>query len=152
MKASVKFTVLLVACLLMATAAYAKFAKPEDAIKYRKSVMFLIAQHFKGMGAVVQGKVDYDQQMFGANAEVVRVLATLPWQAALQPGTDNGDTTMSSAVFSKTADFKKTAQAFEMATEKLAQASQGSDFKAIKSEFANVAKSCKECHKPFRTK
>ena len=74
MKTSVKLTVLLVACLLMAGAAYAKFAKPADAIKYRKSVMILIAQHFKGMGAVVQGKKDYDKNAFAANAEVVKVL------------------------------------------------------------------------------
>ena len=152
MKTSVKFTVLFVACMLMAAAAYAQFAKPEDAIKYRKSVMFLIAQHFKSMGAVVQGKMDYDKQTFAANAEVVKVLATLPWEASLEPGTDKGDTTMSSAVFSKTAEFEKIARAFEMATEKLAETSQGSDFNAITSEFGIVAKSCKECHKPFRTK
>ena len=80
-------------------AAYAQFAKPEDAIQYRKSVMFLIAQHIKRIGAVVQGKSDYSKDEFSANADAVKMLSTLPWTAMMEPGTDKGDTTMSSAVF-----------------------------------------------------
>jgi cytochrome c556 len=137
---------------LVAGGVYAQFAKPEDAIKYRKSVMFMIAQHFKRMGSVVQGKRDYDQQTFAANAEVVKMLATLPWEAALEPGTDKGDTTQSPAVFAKSADFEKQTQVFEMATAKLAAASQSADMKALKTEFGMVAKSCKACHSQFRTK
>ena len=151
MKTMVRITVLVVACVMMAGGAYAQFAKPEDAIKYRKSVMFMIAQHFKRMGAVVQGKMDYDKKAFAANAEVVKVLAGLPWEASLEPGTDKDDTTLNPAVFSKTAEFEQAAQSFEMATAKLAAASQGDDFNAIKAEFGMVAKSCKACHKTFRT-
>ena len=152
MKASGKMMVFVVVCALAAGAAYAKFVNPEDAIKYRKSAMFILAQHFKRMGAVVQGKMDYDKQTFAANAEVVKVLATLPWEAALESGTDKGDTTMSSAVFSKKTEFEETARTFEEATDRLATASQGADFDTIKSEFGAVAKSCKECHTAFRTK
>jgi cytochrome c556 len=152
MKKMMGMMVLVVTCLLVAGGVYAQFAKPEDAIKYRKSVMFMIAQHFKRMGAVVQGKRDYDQQTFAANAEVVKMLATLPWEAALEPGTDKGDTTQSPAVFAKSADFEKQTQVFEMATAKLAAASQSADMKALKTEFGMVAKSCKACHSQFRTK
>lgn len=49
-------------------AANAQFARPEDAIKYRKSVMFLIALHFKRMGAVVQGKAEYEKDRFSKDA------------------------------------------------------------------------------------
>lgn len=152
MKAMLRMTILVVACVLVAGGVYAQFAKPEAAIKYRKSVMFIIAQHFKRMGAVVQGKQDYDQKAFAANADVVKMLATLPWGAALEPGTDKGDTTQSPAVFSKSAEFKKQAQAFEMATAKLAAASQNTDLKPLKTEFGMVAKNCKACHSQFRTK
>ena len=130
--------------------AYAHFAKPEDAVKYRKSVMFLTAQHFKRMGAVVQGKVPYDKAAFAENAETFKMLASLPWQAMLEPGTDKGDTTMSGAVFSKQAKFKQAAEAFEKGAEKLAQLAAAGDLKGSKSQFGMLAGSCKSCHNQFR--
>ena len=132
--------------------AYAQFAKPEEAIKYRKSVMTLIVQHFKGMGAVVQGKAPYDKDAFAKNAEVLEVLATLPWQATLEPGTDKGDTTLSATVFKKPDEFKKTAKTFENETAKLAQLASAGDLDGSKAQFGVVAESCSSCHKQFRTK
>ena len=140
----------LMVLVLTAGGVYAQFAKVDDAITYRKSVMVIIVQHFKQMGAMVQGKAPYDQQAFADNAAVVKVMATLPWEAFLVPGSDKGDTTLSSAVFSKTEAFKKTASAFEASTAKLEALSQNADLKAIRAQFGAVAKSCKECHKPFR--
>lgn len=150
MKIMTRITVFVVVGVLLAGAAYAQFAKPEDAIKYRKSVMFMIAKHFKSMGAVVQGKAAFDQKIFAANAEVVKTLAPLPWDAFLEPGTDKGDTTMSSAVFEKKDDFLKMAEAFQTDTAYLASAAQGADLNGIKGPFNAVAQSCKACHKPFR--
>jgi len=132
--------------------AYAQFAKPEDAIKYRKSVMTLIVQHFKGLGAVVQGKAPYDKDAFAKNAEVLKVLATLPWQATLEPGTDKGDTTLSAAVFKNQDEFKKIAMTFENETAKLAQFASSGDLEGSKTQFGVVAGSCKSCHSQFRTK
>jgi cytochrome c556 len=150
MKIMAKMMVLVVAGALMASVAVAQFAKPEEAIAYRKSVMFLIGQHFKRMGAVVQGKADYDQKIFAANAEVVKTLATLPWKAMLEPGTDKGDTTMTSAVFEKKDDFMKTAEAFQTNTAYLASAAQGADLNGVKAPFNEVAQNCKACHTTFR--
>ena len=132
--------------------AYAQFAKPEYAIKYRKSVMFLIAQHFGRMGAVVKGKAAYDQQAFTQNAMLVETLSHLPWEASMVPGTDKGDTTLNAAVFAQQAEFNAGAQAFETGTAKLVSVSQSGDLSAIKAQFGEVAKSCKGCHEQFRTK
>lgn len=150
MKTIVQLTVLILAVVLVAGVSYAQFAKTEDAIKYRKSVMVLIVTHFKRMGAVVQGKADYDKQAFAANAEVVKMMATLPWEASLAPGSDKGDTTLSPDVFSKEDDFRKIAATFEAETAKLAATAMEGDFDAIKAQFGAVAQSCKACHKPFR--
>ncbi|MEE9192615.1 MAG: hypothetical protein V3U04_08400 [Candidatus Aerophobetes bacterium] len=38
-------------------AAYAQFARTDDAIKYRQAAMFLIGQHMGRMAAVVKGKL-----------------------------------------------------------------------------------------------
>ena len=132
--------------------AFAQFAKPEEAIIYRKSVMILIVQHFKSMGAVVQGKAAYDKDAFSVNADVVKMLATLPWDAMRVPGTDKGDTTQSSAVFDEPARFKKAADSFETVTASLADTAKGGDLNAIKAQFGKVAQNCKSCHKNFRKK
>jgi cytochrome c556 len=150
MKAITRITIFVLFVVFVFGSAYAQFAKPEDAIKYRKSVMFLIAQHFKRMGAVVKGESAYEKEAFSANADVVEMLATLPWEAAMEPGTDKGDTTLSSAVFDKQAQFKKAAESFETETAMLAGTAKGGDLNAIKAQFGKVAQSCNVCHKQFR--
>ena len=132
--------------------AYAQFAKPEYAIKYRKAVMFLIAQHFGRMGAMVKEKIPYNQEVFARNAMLVETLSRLPWEAAMLPGTDAGDTTMNASVFAQQAKFKEVAQTFETQATKLVSAAQSGDFSASKTQFGEVGKSCKACHSQFRTK
>jgi len=133
-------------------AGYAQFDKPEDAIKYRQSVMFLISQHIKRMYAVVQGKSDYNKDEFSTNADVVEMLSTLPWKAMTEQGTDKGDTTMTAAVFEKEEQFRETAQSFEAAAAKLAATARGGDLSAAKSQFGKVVQYCKTCHTEFRKK
>ena len=152
MKKLVKLSICLIFVAVAVGGAYAQFAKPEDAIKYRKSVMFLIAQHFGRMGAVVKGKAPHDQEAFTRNAMVMEALSHLPWEASMVPGTDKGDTTLNAAVFAKQDEFKAGAQSFEAGTAKLVSVSESGDLSAIKAQFGEVAKSCKGCHEKFRTK
>ena len=150
-----KLLIILVCLVFIAGAigsAYAQFAKPEYAIKYRKAVMFLIAQHFGRMGAMVKEKIPYNQEVFARNAMVVETLSRLPWEAVMVPGTDTGDTTLNSSAFDQPAKFKEAAQTFEAETTKLLRAAQSGDFFGIKSRFGEVANSCKGCHQKFRTK
>jgi len=152
MKVMTKIMIFVFITTFVFGAAYAQFAKPEEAIKYRKAVMFLIVQHFKRMGAVVKGKSTYEKDAFSANADTVAMLATLPWEASMEPGTDKGDTTLSSAVFDKPGQFKKAGESFEAATAMLAKTAKGGDLEAIKEQFGKVAKNCKSCHQQFRKK
>jgi cytochrome c556 len=152
MRAITRIAVFVLFTVFAFGAAYAQFAKPAEAIKYRKSVMFLISQQIKRMGAVVQGKAAYDQDAFAANADVLAMLATLPWDAMMEPGTDKGDTTLSSAVFDKPAQFKKAAESFETDTARLADTAKGGDLGAIKVQFGKVVQNCKSCHTNFRKK
>ena len=131
-------------------AAFARFAKPEDAIKYRKAVMTIIVQHFGSMGAMVKGKVPYNQEAFANNAAVIEKVSVLPWEAFLAPGSDKGKTTMKSSVLKNQADFKALAQSFEMEVSKLSAAAKSGDFDAAKAQFGKVAQSCKACHSKTR--
>ncbi len=131
-------------------AAYAQFAKPEDAIQYRQSVMFLIGQHFGRMGAMVKGQSPYDKAAFEQNAALVDTLATLPWEAFMSPGTDKGKTDLKSSAFKEKDQFMQEAKKLEAETAQLAQAAQTGNLDAIKTQFWETAKSCKSCHDDFR--
>ena len=152
MKRITRITILVLIVAFVCGAAYAQFGKPENAIKYRQAVMTLIAQHFTRMGAVIQGKAEYDKDEFSANADVVEMLTTLPWQAMMEPGTDKGDTTMSSAVFEKVEQFREAAGSFETAAAKLATTARGGDLNAVKAQFGKTVQYCKTCHTEFRKK
>jgi len=152
MKPIAKATAVLVVFVILIGAAYAQFAKPEKAIKYRQAVMTVIAQHFGRLGAMVKGKQPYDQKTFAGNTAVIETLAGLPWEAFLVPGSDKGQTTMASSVLENPDKMKELARQFEAEVAKLSAATQGDDFKAIKTQFGAVAKSCGACHKQTRKK
>jgi len=59
------------ACAATTLPAAAQFAKPEDAIKYRQSALFVMSQHFGRLGAMANGRAPYDAAAAAANAEVV---------------------------------------------------------------------------------
>ena len=54
--------------LASALPASAQFQKPEDAIKYRQSAMFVMGNHMGRLGAMVQGRVPFDATQASANA------------------------------------------------------------------------------------
>ena len=152
MKSLVKVLGCLVIVALALGGAYAQFSNPEQAIKYRKSVMFLIAQHFGRMGEMVKKKIPYNKEVFTDNALVVETLSRLSWEAVMVPGTDKGDTTLKSSTFEQQAKFNEVAQTFEKQATKLVSSAKSGDFNAIISQFGEVGKSCKACHTQFRTK
>jgi cytochrome c556 len=127
-----------------------QFSRPEEAIKYRKSVMVIIAQHFGAMGAMVKGVQPYNQERFAQNAAVVDTLSALPWEAFQVAGSDRGDTTMNANALRDPDKFKKVAQQFQQAADGLLDAAGGNSLDAVKAPFGAVAKSCKECHSRYR--
>ena len=131
-------------------AAYAQFAKPEFAIKYRQSVMFLMSQHFGRMAAMLKEKSSYNKEAFEDNALLVQTLSRLPWQAFRVPGTDKGDTSLKSSAFQQQDKFNEFARILERQITALVSKAKSGDFNAIKTQFGEVAKSCKACHSQFR--
>ena len=145
-------SMLLLLTVLACVAAFAGFADTGAAIKYRKSVMALIGYHFGSMGDVVKGDKDFDPAVFQKDAEVVRSLAGLPWEASMVPGSDVGDTTLTSAALGDPDGFMAAAKAFEAAADRLNAAAGSGDLGGIKVQFGETAKTCKACHAAFRKK
>jgi cytochrome c556 len=140
----------LIACFI--TAAYAQFAKPEDAIGYRKAVMTIIAHHFGLMAAVVKGQQPYKRDEFMSNAVLVETFSKLPWEAFLVPGTDKGETKLKPEAFKEPSKFREDGNKFEAQAAKLVSAANSSNLDTIKNQFGEVATSCQQCHKQFRAR
>jgi len=136
---------------LLVGAAFAQFAKTEDAIKYRQSAMFMIGQHFTRMGAVVKGDVPYNKEVFERNAVLVESLYRLPLEAFMAPGSDKGSGMKAEALTQKD-KFTQMHTATETELAKLVAVAKGGDLNVIKPQFGAAGASCKACHDAFRNK
>lgn len=119
------------------------FADDEDVIKYRKNVMKAYAAHMAAAGAIVQGKVK------GSAVGHAKALeATTQDMPAMFPaGSDFGETNALDTVWSKRADFEKTAKDTQAKAAAFAKAAGGADAAA---KFKDLSDSCKACHKDYR--
>jgi len=135
------------ACAATTLPAAAQFAKPDDAIKYRQSALFIMSQHFGRLGAMANGRIPYDAAAAAANAEVVTEIAKLPW-AGFGPGTEGGKARPE--VWKEGAKFKEHQDKLIDETGKLLVAAKAGNIDALKAQFGPTAASCKACHDSFR--
>jgi cytochrome c556 len=133
----------------MVLPAQAQFAKPEDAIKYRKASFTVMAAHFGRLGAMANGRIPYDAKSAADNADVVATLSKLPW-AAFGEGTDKGDTRAKPEVWKEAAKYKQAADQMQSEIMKLNTAAKAGNIDALKAAFGPAAASCKACHDNFR--
>ncbi|MDP9881936.1 cytochrome c556 [Variovorax boronicumulans] len=135
------------ACAAMSLPAAAQFAKPEDAIKYRQSALFVMGQHFSRLGAMANGRVPYDAAAAAANAEIVADMAKLPW-AGFGAGTEGGKA--KPELWKEAAKFKEHQDKVIAETGKLVVAAKAGNIDALKAQFGPTGASCKACHDSFR--
>jgi len=133
--------------LAVSTPAWAQFAKPEAAIKYRQSALTLLASHFGRMDGVVKGQVPYDADAIKQNVAIVSMLAQLPW-AAFGEGTEGGGARPE--VWSKRDGFDAAQTRFKDAVADLSVAAESGDLGKLRQAFGKVGASCKACHDNYR--
>ena len=148
-----KFAISLVFAAAAAAAAIpasAQFAKPEDAVKYRQSALFVMSQHFGRIGAMANGRVPYDAAAAVQNAEIVADMAKLPW-AGFGPGTDKITPTRAKPeVWTEQAKFKEHNEKLVVETAKLLAAAKTNNLDNLKVAFGSTANTCKGCHDTYR--
>jgi cytochrome c556 len=137
--------------LAFSTSASAQFAKPEDAIKYRKSALSVMGTHFGRLGAMANGKVPFDAKAAADNADVLATMVKLPW-AAFGEGTDTGDTKAKPEIWKESAKFKAASDKAQTEVAKLAAAAKTGNLDNLKAAFGPAAETCKSCHDAFRSK
>jgi cytochrome c556 len=135
--------------VVMALPAQAQFAKPEDAIKYRKASFTVMTAHFSRLGAMANGRAPYDAKAAVENADVVMALSKLPW-AGFGEGTDKGDTRAKPEIWKEAAKYKEASDKMVAEIAKLNTAAKAGNVEALKAAFGPAAASCKACHDNFR--
>lgn len=138
---------LVAASALLALPAAAQFAKPEDAIKYRQSAMFMQNHHFGRIAAMANGRVPFDQAAAVADAEIVAMVSQRPW-SGYGPGTQGGNA--KPEIWKEQAKFKEYGDKLVAETGKLAVAAKTGNLDALKAAVGPVGGTCKACHDDFR--
>lgn len=133
----------------LAAPAMAQFQKPEDAIKYRKAALTVMATHFSRVGAMANGRVPFDAKVAADSMAIVETMSKLPWEA-FGPGTDKGDTRALPAVWTEQAKFKAASEKMQAEVARLNVAAKTGNLDAIKAAFGAAGGSCKACHDDFR--
>lgn len=150
---------LLPACLALALGAGAGYAlnavaqqKPEDVIKFRKSVMTVQAWHMRPMALMVKGKQPYDASLFAWYAGVVQQTShMLP--DAFAAGSDKGaETKAKPEIWTDAAKFKQRVDSLQADTARLVEAAKAGNLEAVRGPFGAVGKNCAGCHENFRAK
>jgi cytochrome c556 len=140
-----------VSAAVMSFSAAAQFAKPEDAVKYRKAAFTVTAAHFGRMGAMASGKAPFDAKVAADNAEIVANMVKLPWHA-FGEGTETADTKAKPEVWKQNAKFKEAADKLQAESVKLVAATKTGKEDAFKAAFSATAGVCKSCHDDFKSK
>jgi cytochrome c556 len=151
MKKRMAWVLVVTVWALLTGAAFAQFAKTEDAIKYRQSVMSVTGTHFSRMGAMVRGDAAYVKDAFEQNANLVASLLALPWEAFMMDGSYKGSATKPEVLAQKD-KFMQLAKANQTEVSKLMAAAKAGDMNAIKPQFGAAGASCKACHDAYRSK
>ena len=135
--------------LATALPAAAQFAKPEDAIKYRKSAMFMEVTHFGRIFAMANGRVPFDAKVVAENAEILAAVSK--WQfAGFVDGSDKGDTKAKPEIWTEMDKFREKAGKSQEDVVKLNAAAKTGNLDAIKAAVGAVGQSCKACHDAYR--
>jgi len=129
--------------------AHAQFAKPEDAIKYRKSALAVMGAHFSRVAAMAGGRAPYDAKAAADNAAIAEAMSKLPW-AAFPEGSDKGDTKAKPEIWSDKARFAESAEKMQAELTKLSVAARAGTLDALKPAVSSAAATCKNCHDNFR--
>lgn len=139
----------LAAAVTLALPAAAQFAKPEDAVKYRKSALFVMQQNFARVAAMAGGKAPFDAKVAADSAAVAEYMSKLPW-AGFGDGTDTGDTKAKPEIWMDKTKFDGYAQKMQAEMSKLSAAAKTGNLDSIKTAVGAVGGSCKTCHDAFR--
>lgn len=134
---------------LTAMPAAAQFQKPEDAIRYRQSAMFLMNNHLGRIFAMVNGRVPFDANAVQVNADILATVTKLQF-AGFIDGSDKGETRAKPEIWSEPEKFRAAATKLQGDVIKLSLAAKTGNQDQIKAAAGATGQSCKACHDAYQ--
>jgi len=135
--------------LAFAAPALGQFAKPEDALKYRQSVMFLQSQHAGRINAQLKAEKPNFQVILD-NVAVLDMANKLFFDAFPSNSEMLANTRAKSEIWTSPAKFKELADKLNADVARLNAAARTGDLAATRAAFGELGKTCKSCHDEFR--
>ncbi len=142
-------TALSAALLMTSLSAQAQFQRPDEAVKYRQSALFVMGQHFARVGAMATGRAPFDAAIAQQNMDVVMVMSELPW-AGFTPDTSGISSRAKPNVWTQKDRFDEASRNVRVALAELNDATRSGDLAAVRRTFGAAAATCKACHDNFR--
>jgi len=129
----------------------AQYAKPEDAVKYRKAAFTVMSSHMGRIFGQLKSPTP-NMQVIQSSAQTVESMSKLPWDAFAANTEVVTDTRALPGVFKSEAKIKDLAQKMQEEVAKLNTVAKTGDAAAIRTQFGVAAKTCDNCHDDFRAK
>ena len=136
--------------LLVASPAFAQFRKPEDAVKYRQSVMYVMGTSlYARIGPMVKERVPFDAKIAQEHADVVVTMSKLPWPAFTPDTNGVGRTDAKPNLWNELPKFKDLGEKMQAEVLKLHAATRTGDLDAVNAAYNAVDRACTNCHDAF---
>lgn len=146
MRISALATVALATMLLTSPLSFA-----DDPVAERESRMKAIGKINRSLDMMVKGRTDFDLAQF--EASVLDIETAMHGMLDLfPPGTGGGETSAKEKIWDNWEDFVSRNQATVDALAQLSEAVESGDEDDIEDAFEDFNKTCKSCHRKYRTK
>jgi cytochrome c556 len=144
----------LIAGMVMAAvlpAAIAQETKPDEAVKYRESLMDVVGGHTKSFFAILGGKVKHPEDLAWHADSLAEASKRVKGAFEQNTAGSGVKTEAKDAIWAAGSDFNKLAGDFETAAASLSKAVASKDQAAIGAAAKAVGGACKGCHDKFKT-
>jgi cytochrome c556 len=135
---------------LMLGSLQASAGDTEQAIEYRSGLMEVLGWNMKQMGAMLKGKIPFEQATFARRARDLNAAAHLDLLAGFPEDSVDDDSDAKDEIWLDWENFTAKLDTMRGRSETLARAAASGETAAIKPAFSELGKACKSCHKAFR--
>lgn len=126
--------------------------KPEDAVEYRQAIYKIYSAQTGVLGAMVQGKMDFDAAEVNQRAKNIAAVAPMLGETYFPATREVKDSKFKASSWNKMDDVQAKGEAFGKALNELLAASAKPDFNQAQSRkvIGALMQSCKACHDSHR--
>ncbi|KAB6717444.1 MULTISPECIES: cytochrome c [Roseobacteraceae] len=147
---------LIISTVIAATAATGAFAQsPSDVAKARRAYFTLVGFEMSTLGAMAQGKIDYDADVASQAAKDLAALTGYTMSDLFAPGTSNddlpGETRAKADIWADMPGVQDKGMAFYQAVAELNGVA-GNGLEALQPAVGKLGGTCKACHDNYRAK